>query len=112
MSFVLSNKTYDVLKYVVQVVLPAAASLYFGLGQIWGWPNLEEVVGSIAIITTFLGVVLGISTKNYNDSDAGIDGTMLISDVEDGKMFSLQLDKTPEEIESLSRLVFKVDPRS
>lgn len=62
----MSNKVYDILKWIVQIGLPAASTLYFTLASIWGFPNTEYVVGSIAAVETFLGVVLGISTVQYN----------------------------------------------
>ncbi len=61
----LNDKTYDFLKWIVMILLPASGALYFGLSSIWGLPYSEEVVGTIAVITTFLGAVLGISTVNY-----------------------------------------------
>lgn len=61
----LSNKMYDVLKWVVIIVLPAIAALYSGLAGIWGWPYAEEVVSTISCITVFLGAVLGFSTLQY-----------------------------------------------
>lgn len=62
----LTNKTYDILKWIAQIVLPALGALYFGLSSIWGLPFGEEVVGTIAVIDTFLGALLGISTAQYN----------------------------------------------
>lgn len=62
----MSNKIYDVLKYIAQIILPALATLYFTLAGIWGFPYGEQIVGTIAAIDTFLGVVLGISSYNYN----------------------------------------------
>lgn len=62
----LSNKTYDILKWIAQVVLPSIGTLYFALAGIWGFPYGEEIVGTITAIDTFLGVLLGISTMNYN----------------------------------------------
>lgn len=62
----MSNKIYDTLKYIAQVILPAAGTLYFALAGIWGFPYGEAVVGTIAAIDTFLGVALGISTAQYN----------------------------------------------
>lgn len=61
----MSNKVYDVLKWIAQVVLPAIATLYFALAGIWGFPYGEEVVGTITAIDTFLGVLLGISSAQY-----------------------------------------------
>jgi len=61
----MSNKTYDILKWVAQLLLPALATLYFALTSIWGLPYGEQIVGTITAIDTFLGIILGISTVNY-----------------------------------------------
>lgn len=61
----MSNKVYDVLKYVTQIGLPALGTLYFTLSNIWGFPYAEEVVGTISAIVTFLGILLGISSAKY-----------------------------------------------
>lgn len=62
----MSNKIYDVLKFIAQVVLPALGTLYFALAGIWGFPYGEQIVGTITAVDTFLGVILGISTARYN----------------------------------------------
>lgn len=62
----MSNKVYDILKYLCTIGLPAIGTLYFALAQIWGFPYGEEIVGTIAAITTFIGVCIGISTYHYN----------------------------------------------
>lgn len=62
----MSDKTYDILKWIAQILLPALGTLYFALSKIWGFPFATEVVGTITAIDTFLGAVLGISTMNYN----------------------------------------------
>lgn len=61
----LSNKWYNVLKWITQYFLPALGTLYFALAGIWGFPYGEEVVGTITAVDTFLGVLLGISTVQY-----------------------------------------------
>jgi hypothetical protein len=66
MKFKMENKTYDVLKWVAQVLLPAAGTLYFALAGIWGLPFGEEVVGTITAVDAFLGAVLMLSTSQYN----------------------------------------------
>lgn len=62
----MNNKMYDVLKYVAQICLPALGTLYFALAGIWNFPYVEQVVGTISAVDTFLGVLLGISSNNYN----------------------------------------------
>ena len=62
----LSNKVYDVLKWIALYLLPALGTLYFVLAGIWSFPYGEEVVGTITAVDTFLGVLLGISTAQYN----------------------------------------------
>lgn len=62
----ISNKLYDILKWVVIIVLPAVATLYAALSAVWAWPYSEEVVTTITAVDTFLGAVLCISTATYN----------------------------------------------
>lgn len=62
----MNNKVYDVLKYIAQIVLPALGTLYFALAGLWNFPYVEQVVGTISAVDTFLGVLLGISSNNYN----------------------------------------------
>lgn len=62
----LSNKLYDILKWVVIIVLPALATLYAALAGVWAWPYPDDVVTTITAVDTFLGAVLCISTVNYN----------------------------------------------
>jgi hypothetical protein len=62
----MSNKKYDILKWIAMYLLPALGTLYFALAGIWGLPYGEQIVGTITAVDTFLGVILGISTKQYN----------------------------------------------
>lgn len=62
----MSNKTYDILKWIALYVLPASGALYFALSTIWGLPYGEQIVGTITAIDAFLGAVLGISSAKYN----------------------------------------------
>lgn len=66
----LTDKTYDILKWIAQYLLPAAGTLYFALSGIWGLPFGEQIVGTITAVDTFLGVILGISTMQYNKVEA------------------------------------------
>ncbi len=63
---VFPDKVYDVLKWIALYLLPALGTLYFALSSIWGFPYGEQVVGTITAVDTFIGVLLGISTSNYN----------------------------------------------
>ena len=65
----MSNKTYDILKEIALTVLPALATLYAVIGDIWGLPYVMEIPATIMGIDTFLGAVLHISTKTYQEGN-------------------------------------------
>lgn len=69
MNVKMSNKVYDVLKYIAIVVLPAISALYFGLAQFWNLPYAEQICGTIALVATFLGQILRISNKQYKEQN-------------------------------------------
>lgn len=111
--FLFGDRTYDLIKKLVQVILPAFSALYFGLASIWGLPNAEKVVGTIAVVTTFLGVSLGISSAQYAAKDMAYDGKLVITEQDEGpKVFSLEIDGDPEEIEHKKSIAFKVAKES
>jgi hypothetical protein len=60
------NKVYDVLKWLVVIVIPALTTAYVGLSAVWGWGYAEPIAKTSAIVCTLLGAILGISTINYN----------------------------------------------
>ena len=76
----MNSKVYDVLKYVTTIGLPALATLYFTIASMWNLPYAEQIVGTIAAITTFLGTLLGISSYNYKKMN--INGVKDINDNE------------------------------
>ena len=65
----MSNKVYDVLKFVAQIVLPASATLYITLAGIWNLPFSEQVGGTVMAVDTFLGAVLAISNNKYKKTE-------------------------------------------
>lgn len=68
----MSNKLYDVLKYIAQIGLPAVGTLYYALSAIWGLPYGEQIVGTITAVDTFLGTLLMISSSAYRkENDDG-----------------------------------------
>lgn len=62
----MTNKTYDILKIIALIVLPAAVTCWIAIGNIWGLPYVEEIAGTVTAIATFLGAILKISSDNYN----------------------------------------------
>ena len=67
---IMSNKAYDILKWIAQYLLPAAGALYAALAGIWGFPYGEQIVGTISAVDVFMGVVLGISKSAYDKQQA------------------------------------------
>jgi hypothetical protein len=80
-----TNKTYDILKWVAQILIPAFAVLYLAMSKVWGLPYGNEVVATLTAIDLFLGTLLGISNASYFKSVA-----------DDGELYKFvtTLDKT------------------
>lgn len=66
----LSNKAYDILKYIAMILLPALGTFYFAIAKIWQLPYATEIVGTISAVDAFLGTLLQISTNKYNAENA------------------------------------------
>jgi len=110
-GFIVSPKLYDRLKFLALVLLPALSTLYFTLGTIWGLPAIEQVIGSVAAIDTFLGLLLRISSNTYNSSAARYAGELNVVGREDGGQdFQLALNLQPEDLLTRKEIVFKVNP--
>ena len=92
MSLKISDKMYDMLKWVAMYLLPALGTLYFALSGIWGLPYGEQIVGTITAFDTFLAVILGLSKAGY-DGDA-----------------CLELDTTDPEKDGMTIAFYDVDP--
>lgn len=105
----LGDSSYNMLKQSTTVILPAVGALYFALAQIWHLPKAEEVIGSIAALNTFLGVLLGVSTRSYNKSDTKYDGVIAVKEGEEKKVFSIELNDEPETLEKKDEVKFRVD---
>ena len=72
MKTILSDRAYEILKWICVICLPAISTCYFALAGIWGFPYAEQIVGTISAITTFIGVLIGVSTIQYNKAKADI----------------------------------------
>ena len=65
----MSNKVYDIFKFIAQILLPALATFYLTLAGIWGLPFGEQVSGTIMAIDTLLGAILMLSSNKYNKEE-------------------------------------------
>ena len=65
----LSNKQYDIIKWVVILLLPALSVLVGTLGQAYGFLHTDLAVTTINAVTVFLGVITGVSTYQHNKED-------------------------------------------
>lgn len=69
----MSNKTYDRLKLVAQIILPAIGT-FFVIASIWGLPHADQVVGTVTALDTLLGTMLSISSMKYNKENNNDEG--------------------------------------
>lgn len=107
----LPNRLYDSLVFTAQILLPALGSLYFSLAGLWELPNADSVVGTIVVIDTFLGGLLGLNKLAYNASEVKYDGTMdIYKNVEGKTTYSLNLNSDPEHLDEKKEITFKVTP--
>lgn len=107
----LTNTQYDLLKKIVQLGLPALGTLYAAFAQIWGLPYGQEVVGSIAALTVFGGVVLGFSSRSFANSEYKYDGEVVVTQTNDGRpAYDFQTSAPIEDLAAKSELIFKVQP--
>lgn len=100
----MTNRTYDILKWVAQIVLPALGTLYFALSGIWGFPYGEQIVGTITAIDAFLGTILRISSNNYEG-----DGELIVDTSDPMKdIYSIAIDDYPEMLAKKDVVILKV----
>ena len=66
MAFKLSNKAYDILKYLCLICIPALTTLYVTLDTIFGWGYGDTVAKVSVAVCTCIGGLIGISTAQYN----------------------------------------------
>lgn len=71
---IMSNKTYDCLRFIAEILLPALGALYAALGQLWAFPYIEQIVGTVAAVDTFMGALLKISKAKYDKTQQNLNG--------------------------------------
>lgn len=62
----MSNKVYDILKWVALVALDAVGLFYKTIAVIWGLPLGDEVMATCAALSVLIGALIGISSAQYN----------------------------------------------
>lgn len=103
----MNSKLYDTVKFIALILLPALGTLYAAVAGIWGLPSVEQVVGSIMAVDTFLGALIGISSAKFNASDAKFDGELRVHPDQAVMTFNNGgLD--PDELKTRSTLQLKV----
>lgn len=104
----LSDKNYNRLKWIVGIVIPAFGTLYFGIAKIWELPAGEQVLGTLIVTQAFLGTILGISTKQYKESDARFDGTLHTMETPEKKIVSVETNLHPDDLAKKDEVLLKV----
>lgn len=107
----LTNAQYDLLKKIVQLGLPALGALYAGLSELWGLPYGQQIVGTLALLTVFGGVILGFSSRSFADSEYKYDGEVVVTETNDGRpAYDFQTSAPIRDLASKRELIFKVQP--
>lgn len=110
----MSNRQYDILKFVALIALPAVAALYSSLSGIWGWPRGQETLATIAAIQVCLGVLLKWASDRYDkDGDGEYDkeyvGVFKVGHEEDGYTYKLELELEPDDLQAMESFSLRVN---
>lgn len=60
-GLIMKNKTYDILKFIAQILLPAIATLWAAVSTIWELPMADKIEQTILAIVVFADTILGIT---------------------------------------------------
>lgn len=108
-SFTVANSTYDFLKKLVELILPGLGTMYFGLSAFWPLPYVDSIVGSIAVLCVFFGLVLRASSKNYTPEVPNEMGSFVINTTDiDRAPYRLELDADLADLETKDTISFRV----
>jgi imidazoleglycerol phosphate synthase glutamine amidotransferase subunit HisH len=109
--FIFSNKTYDRMKWIAQILLPAVGTLVFGIAQIWHVSHAAQIVGTITAVDVFLGIVLGLSASAYSSSPASYDGVLNVDPSGENKdLYSFEVTTPLADLPNKDTITFKVKP--
>lgn len=102
----LSQNIYETLRWLMQYFVPGLGTLYFALSGIWGLPYGEQIIGTSVAVTSFLGVILGISKSSYINNDA--DGVLNVTTSDEKDTYSMVFNGPLEDIRAQKLVTFKV----
>ena len=112
--FELKNGTYDRLKWIVQIFMPAVGVLYAALGYLWGLPLVEPVIGTVSAVALFGGTLLGLSKKSFDEraeasENDSFDGNLVLdeSDPETDR-YNLEVTIPINEIKNRNNINLKI----
>lgn len=105
---ILSNRGYDILKWVTVLVIPALGTFYATLALIWGFPAGEQVLSSTVAVNLFLGTILGLATKSYNQNESRYDGDIRIDKDRPEDPVIAELDTPIATVEAQDEVILKV----
>ncbi len=103
----MNNKTYDILKYIAQILLPALGTLYAALVPLWHLPYGEAIVGTIMAVDAFLGALLMISSNKYYKTGKDTIGTVTVNPEEEVIDFDFG-ELTAEELVNMKQVKVQV----
>lgn len=106
---ILGDRMYVALKWLAQIGLPAAGTLYASLAPVWNFPNVDKVTLTILSVDTFLGVLLGISSASYNRSPSKFHGQLNVLETEENLTYELDVNVHPEELRDHPQVILKVN---
>ena len=65
----MSNRAFDTLRLIGEIIIPAVATFYAAVGSIWGWPYIEGITGTLAAVTVLIGAIVNGLRKAYNNKE-------------------------------------------
>lgn len=111
MDFTFPSKIYNIIKYLVLIVLPSFTSFYILLATQWDWDHVTQISVSLTGFTAFLGSLVGISSRNHNNSDDRFFGEIHVAGTDEGAQISHQVfneDPSGQTIADKKEVTFKV----
>ena len=114
----ISDSTYDFFRNNVELVLPALGAFYSGMSLLWGWPYSEQIVGSLGLLTVFLGVLIKVNKSRSNNVQAVVEaekqatryaGDLIVGTGDEALgLATLALDKDVDELAEKDEITLRV----